>query len=416
MGKKKHRESHHRTSRRFHQDDDDYSSALPSSAFDLPPPPQDDDDDEEGEEEEVEESHEKSKHDLGADTDTPSKFDLYQLSVQSPKGDISYMLKFFLMYVGGRQPLHLQEDFCGTALLSTEWLRSDPRRTAVGLDLDLESLDWCLDNNLSKVGSDVSSRLSLFHGNVLQPYESPLVCHPPKIDFIKDLSLDDSIGAQVQSDIPTTMGDATLPARDIVCAFNYSCCCLHSRKDLIAYFRHALNALSRKGGIFVMDLYGGTSSECKLRLQRKFSGFTYIWEQEEFDVINRKTKISLHFQFGKKKALRHAFSYHWRLYAIFNFLYLLDKSYSLVLVSGKFFIYLIHYLYFCGRWSIPEIKDCMEEAGFKSVHFWMREMPDTHLHENADEYTAGRDVKYEELSAFRQRDAWNAYVVAVTNV
>ena len=37
--------------------------------------------------------------------------------MQSPKGDISYMQKFFLMYVGGRMPLHLQEDFCGTALL-----------------------------------------------------------------------------------------------------------------------------------------------------------------------------------------------------------------------------------------------------------------------------------------------------------
>lgn len=44
----------------------------------------------------------------------------------------------------------------------------------------------------------------------------------------------------------------------------------------------------------------------------------YIWEQEEFDVINRRTKISLHFQFGKKKTMRHAFSYHWRLYVIFN--------------------------------------------------------------------------------------------------
>lgn len=39
------------------------------------------------------------------------------LLLQSPKGDISYMQKFFLMYVGGRMPLHLQEDFCGTALL-----------------------------------------------------------------------------------------------------------------------------------------------------------------------------------------------------------------------------------------------------------------------------------------------------------
>jgi hypothetical protein len=54
----------------------------------------------------------------------------------------------------------------------------------------------------------------------------------------------------------------------------------------------------------------------------------------------------------------------------------------------------------------------MEEAGFKSVHFWMREMPDTHLHANADEYEVGKDVKYEELSSFHQRDAWNVYIVA----
>jgi hypothetical protein len=157
---------------------------------------------------------------------------------------------------------------------STEWLRNDSRRTAVGLDLDLESLNWCLDNNLSKVGSDAYSRLSLFHGNVLQPFEARHIYHPSEIDCIKDLSLDVNIGAQVQSDIPTTMREAKLPARDIVCAFNYSCCCLHSRKDLVAYFRYALNVLSRKGGIFVMDLYGGISSECKLRLQRKLSGFT----------------------------------------------------------------------------------------------------------------------------------------------
>nr|GEV89622.1 ribonuclease H-like domain-containing protein [Tanacetum cinerariifolium] len=59
------------------------------------------------------------------------------LLTNSPKGDISYIQMFFLTYVGGRAPLHLQEDFCGTALLSTEWLRSDSRRTSVGLDFDL---------------------------------------------------------------------------------------------------------------------------------------------------------------------------------------------------------------------------------------------------------------------------------------
>lgn len=39
------------------------------------------------------------------------------LGEQSPKGDISYLQKFFILYVGGRFPLHFQEDFCGTALL-----------------------------------------------------------------------------------------------------------------------------------------------------------------------------------------------------------------------------------------------------------------------------------------------------------
>lgn len=70
------------------------------------------------------------------------------------------------------------------------------------------------------------------------------------------------------------MEEASLPPRDIICAFNYSCCCLQQREDLVRYFKHALSALSKNGGIFVMDLYGGLSSERKLRLHRKFSNFT----------------------------------------------------------------------------------------------------------------------------------------------
>lgn len=87
----------------------------------------------------------------------------------------------------------------------------------------------------------------------------------------------------LESDIPTnsaaqddelTKKNFPLNGRDIVCAFNYSCCCLHKRVDLVSYFKHARDALSKKGGIFVMDLYGGTSSENKLRLQRRFPNFT----------------------------------------------------------------------------------------------------------------------------------------------
>ncbi|KAF5195633.1 S-adenosyl-l-methionine-dependent methyltransferases superfamily protein [Thalictrum thalictroides] len=129
-----------------------------------------------------------------------------------------------------------------------------------------------------------------------------------------------------------------------------------------------------------MDVYGGTSSERELRLQRKFPNFTYVWEQAEFNIIHRTTRISLHFNLRKQqRKLLHAFSYTWRL------------------------------------WSLPEIKDCLEEAGFKSVHFWLRQMPDTNDVKSSQAFTAGRDVKYEEVTTFQQEDAWNAYVVAVAN-
>lgn len=325
---------------------------------------------------EDEEDEEESQGDLNSSVSTndiPSKFSLYQQSVQSPKGDISYLQKFFLMYVGGRVPLHFQEDFCGTALLSTEWLHSDARRTAIGLDLDVEALDWCMENNVNKVGADVSSRIFLFHGNVLQPLEAKLV-NATTQNLMQNVTLGDSENDPDHK----LMKDFQFPARDIVCAFNYSCCCLHTRQELVSYFKHALSALNKKGGIFVMDLYGGASAEHELRIQRKFPNFTYVWEQAEFDIIKRKTRISLHFNLHKpQRKIRHAFSYSWRL------------------------------------WSLPEVKDCMEEAGFQSVHFWIRHMPDSEEIRSTYGLAAGRDIKYEEVTSFQQEDSWNAYIVGV---
>lgn len=172
---------------------------------------------------------------------------------------------------------------------STEWLRSDSRRTAVGLDLDLEALDWCMENNIPKVGADGFSRISLFHGNVLQPLQSKLIKNNPQ-ELMRNVTLaenrenvhtgvleSDSQAGSASQDDKCIKRNIPLPARDIVCAFNYSCCCLHKRADLVLYFKHTLSVLSPKGGIFVMDLYGGTSSENKLRLQRRFPNFTVCY-------------------------------------------------------------------------------------------------------------------------------------------
>ncbi|GLU19205.1 hypothetical protein SLE2022_354670 [Rubroshorea leprosula] len=60
----------------------------------------------------------------------------------------------------------------------------------------------------------------------------------------------------------------------------------------------------------------------QVKLQRRFPNFTYVWQQTEFDIIQRTTRISLHFHLQKQqKKLRHAFSYSWRLQVVLVFLF-----------------------------------------------------------------------------------------------
>ncbi|KAK0601937.1 hypothetical protein LWI29_028902 [Acer saccharum] len=100
MGKKDKKQRHQqRGSRRadFYKEEEGYEAGNSYPSDQEQPPP----DDFEDEEDEQQEKNNDPQH---LSNDMPSKFLLYQQSVQSPKGDISYMLKFFLMYVGGGSP------------------------------------------------------------------------------------------------------------------------------------------------------------------------------------------------------------------------------------------------------------------------------------------------------------------------
>ena len=98
----------------------------------------------------------------GGDLGGLDRHALYESAVQSPKGDISYLVALYQQYVGPQVavthcqsrlcmlqpasyvpalkmdwrpkqvPQHLREDFCGTALISATWCRGDVRRTATG--------------------------------------------------------------------------------------------------------------------------------------------------------------------------------------------------------------------------------------------------------------------------------------------
>ena len=75
------------------------------------------------------------KKDRRLSAGTANRFDLYQRSVNSPETDVDFLIEAYET-IRGRKPLHLREDFCGTANLAAEFLcgkcvrdEQRPRRT-----------------------------------------------------------------------------------------------------------------------------------------------------------------------------------------------------------------------------------------------------------------------------------------------
>lgn len=67
---------------------------------------------------------------------------------------------------GVQVPLHLREDFCGTALVCVTWCKQDVFHSAVGLDLDPEPLQWGMRYNAALLGGNAPSQLCLLQCNV----------------------------------------------------------------------------------------------------------------------------------------------------------------------------------------------------------------------------------------------------------
>ncbi len=198
---------------------------------------------------------------------------LYQASVQSPESDIEFFDRVYRDH-RGRRPRALREDFCGTALLSREWVTSGKRRTALAIDLDERTLEWGRRHNLGT--ASMAKRVRL-----------------------------------VQADVR----EVRRPRVDLVCAMNFSFCVLKQRPELLAYFE-AVHAGLRDDGMLVLELYGGTEAIVPIEEQRHVDDFVYIWEQESFDPITHETRCHIHFEFEDGSRLDRAFTYDWRLWTI----------------------------------------------------------------------------------------------------
>jgi SAM-dependent methyltransferase len=250
---------------------------------------------------------------------------LYQIAVQSPEHDIPFFDRVYKKK-NRKLPRTLREDFCGTAFLSAHWVRTRPDNRAVAVDHDPSILEWARVHNIQPLGG-AASRVKLVHADVRNVRE---------------------------------------PKADVVAALNYSYFAFKERRHLFHYFRTIRRCLE-DGGIFVLDIFGGWETQMEVTDATRHDGFTYVWQQEEFDPSTNRSRFHIHFEFDKGLPIKNAFSYDWRM------------------------------------WSIPEVRDALSEAGFGHVEtYW----------EGIDPETGEGDGEYRLLKKVTNSPGWNALIVA----
>lgn len=208
------------------------------------------------------------------------KYELYELSVQSPKRHIDW---FAAVYheLRGTYASRLREDFCGTFRLSCEWVKRNWQNTAVGLDLDPEPLAYGHKNHMTELTPEQKKRLKILKRNVLKPGADKV---------------------------------------DLIVACNFSFFIFKERATLVEYFKACRNSL-KPGGVALFELAGGAGMIQTMREKRivrhpKAGRVQYVWHQKSFDPITCDGQYAIHFKLPSGKSMTDAFTYDWRLWSI----------------------------------------------------------------------------------------------------
>jgi SAM-dependent methyltransferase len=201
--------------------------------------------------------------------------DLYERSVQTVEAEVEFLNDTFRA-LRGRAARSFREDFCGTASLCCEWVRSATDRHAIGVDNDADTLDWGRRNRVARLTETARARVKLLHEDVRAVTTDPV---------------------------------------DIVCAFNFSYYCFKSREELKSYFARVHSALN-PDGVFFLDAFGGPDASDLQKEKSKLDGFTYVWEQAVFEPVTGRLLCHIHFKFPDGSKIKRAFTYDWRLWTL----------------------------------------------------------------------------------------------------
>ncbi len=232
-----------------------------------------------------------------------NRYDLYEIAVQCPPIEAA-----FLRALHGGEPRVLGEDFAGPAGISRAWLELDRSFGAVATDADAEPLRHAVRRQTER-DAGALDRLTIRERDVLE------------------------------------VGDRA----DVIAGLNFAACEIHERARLVTYFRHVLYRLNANG-VAVFDTYAGADAlspgVSEQEIETDSGVLRYIWQQVSADPTTWRVRNAIHFEVGGEVAgeagaevgagveaqrMDNAFVYDWRL------------------------------------WSVPELRDAMREAGFRST-------------------------------------------------
>jgi len=203
------------------------------------------------------------------------RHELYQLSVQSPEEDCTFFARVYKK-LRKKDARHFREDFCGTALNCSEWVKRNAANTAEGFDIDPDPVGWGIERNFVPIGD--AARRATIH---LKDVREPSVKKP-----------------------------------DVRTATNFSYWCFHDRPTMLEYFR-AAHADLKKDGIFILDIYGGPDAMKEMVEERAIAeGFTYVWDQVRHSPATGEYRAYIHFHFKDGTKYKRAFRYDWRLWGL----------------------------------------------------------------------------------------------------
>lgn len=168
--------------------------------------------------------------------------------------------------------------------------------------------------------------------------------------------------------------EVTTPKADVTCAMNFSYCVFKKRAELKDYLASTRKGL-KKDGMLVLEIYGGLEAMQELLEPRDLDeGIEYVWDQDAFDPLTHETLCHIHFEFPDGSKIEKAFTYDWRW------------------------------------WTVPELRDLLEEVGYSDVRVFWEDMEDDPDDEEAmvgtGEYIDVTDEPQE------NQESWLAYVVA----